>query len=85
MADPTRPPPSLTVKEESNASSMPLNVSLIVIGPSGRHAVVNGVEVKIGDTIGGYQLVAIKHQQIVLRRNGVDSIATIPPKHIIRR
>ena len=87
MADPTRPPPNLnlTTKEEGKTEAEPISVSLIVIGPTGRHAVINGVEVKVGGSVGGYEVLAIHPRQVVLRRNGVEKIADILPSHKITR
>ena len=85
MADPTRPPPNLTTKEEGKTEAEPISVSLIVIGPAGRHAVINGVEVKVGGSVGGYEVLAIHPRQVVLRRNGVEKIADILTSHKITR
>lgn len=80
LFDPTRPPEQMKAQEEVAADDLlPLNVSLIVVGPHGRHAVVNGSEVKIGDTVAGNVVLAIHPRHLQVRRNGMErTVAFLP-------
>lgn len=79
LVDPTRPPVGSSARQETVVEA-PLRISMIVIGPKGRHAVINGVEVKIGDAVNGFEVVAIDHGGVRLRRAGVDSDVQLLPR-----
>lgn len=68
LIDPTRPQvDSLPIEE----TGKPLpRVSAIMIGRNARHAVLDGVAVKVGGTIAGFEVATIEPGRVTLVRNG---------------
>lgn len=56
-----------------------MRVTFIVIGPNGRHAIINGVEARVGDVVNGFRVLAIEHGRVKLYRNGEERYADVLP------
>lgn len=79
LVDPTRPvfkEPSMGVGQDNNAADMLNNVlpsgfdlSFIRTGGNSTMAVINNQQVKVGDSIGGAQVVAIERNSVTLSIN----------------
>jgi hypothetical protein len=71
MRDPTQPP-AMQMAKAGKTSSTPytgpgLVVRSIRIGPAGRLAMIGGVGVKVGDSLGEAKVIAIRESEVVLR------------------
>lgn len=74
LSDPTRPPASSVALPAAPAETVPapeLRVTAIYIGGQGRHALINGMPLRIGDTVADATVTAITPQFVtVQRKNG---------------
>ncbi|MFT6915243.1 MAG: hypothetical protein ACJAWL_001546 [Motiliproteus sp.] len=67
--DPTRPPAqSGNGAATLNVKASPWQLQMIRIGTQGRQAVVNGVWMRQGDSVGGAELVSIESGTVVLKK-----------------
>ncbi|NJD06080.1 MAG: hypothetical protein FIA97_06235 [Methylococcaceae bacterium] len=72
-ADPMRPPAGFEGGEAGGQAGRELpKLSAIRIGPSGRVAVIGGAAVSVGETVAGYQVLAIEPGKVTLLRNGAE-------------
>lgn len=80
LTDPTRPPgvqtPHAISPEgfvppgQGAASNAALRVSAIILKPKGSYAIINGETVKVGDTVEGYDVVAIERGRVTMSHGG---------------
>jgi len=67
LTDPTRP--LLNVSPVQETQGLLPRLSAIVIGRHTRYALIDGVVIRVGEQIGGLEVVAIESMRVKLRRN----------------
>jgi hypothetical protein len=83
LVDPTRPPAGYEeVPATAAEDGPPPRVSAIQIGAHARHAVVNGRAARVGETVDGFEIVAIEPGRMTLRRNG--KLSEVPLLQAVR-
>lgn len=69
------------VSGEKTSTAKPLMLSMILHANDRQVAVINGRSVKVGDSVSGYRVMAIKKNQVVVARRGkTKKIALGKPK-----
>ena len=81
MTDPTRPPASVAVAIEAQEATRvaPPVLQSVIIGKSGRSAIIDGERVEIGGTFRDAKVVRIAEDEVVLRQGGVTQVLKMYP------
>jgi len=81
MTDPTRPPASVVVAIEAQEATRvaPPVLQSVIIGKSGRSAIIDGERVEIGGTFRDAKVVRIAEDEVVLRQGGVTQVLKMYP------
>ena len=81
MTDPTRPPASVAVAIEAQEPTRvaPPVLQSVIIGKSGRSAIIDGERVEIGGTFRDAKVVRIAEDEVVLRQGGVTQVLKMYP------
>ncbi len=79
--DPTRPPVGYAAEspEVPAAESGGLRLQSVLISPSHKAAIINGVVVKEGDKFGDAVLVKVAESEVVLRSAGASQVLKLYP------
>lgn len=79
LADPTRPPPGYGAGAQPAPPPPPLVVSSVFMSGRQAYAVVDGREVRVGDTLGEGRVTRIDEQGVWIRlREGVRQLPLLP-------
>ena len=71
LVDPTMPLAGMPDSDNPTLSQQPLpQLQGIVISNAGRSAVLNGLNVQIGQQVAGYRVLAIHSDAVILERDG---------------
>jgi hypothetical protein len=80
LIDPTRPPPGIETEQTPGRESDALpKFSGARIGKKMRVAMLNGVAVRVGDVVDGYEVLAIEATRVKLMRNGSETELQLLP------
>jgi MSHA biogenesis protein MshK len=81
MTDPTRPPASLMGPGDAQEPirAAPPVLQSIMIGKSGRFAIIDGERVEIGSTYRDAKVVRISEDEVVLREGGSTQVLKMYP------
>lgn len=81
MTDPTRPPASVAVAIQAHEVTQvaPPVLQSVMIGKSGRSAIIDGERVEIGATFRDAKVVRIAEDEVVLRQGGVTQVLKMYP------
>jgi hypothetical protein len=81
MTDPTRPPDVLLPASSKGVVAGSLQLTAIFVYPDRRIAVINGKEVRTGDTINEYTIINIQHDTVELKGSqGNLTVLTLFPQ-----
>jgi MSHA biogenesis protein MshK len=78
MNDPTRPPASFG-SSEPDAGGGGIMLQSVLISPSQKAAIINGVLVKLGEKYGDAVLIAVAENEVVLRGGGGRQVLKLHP------
>lgn len=67
--DPTRPDNSAVKSSKGRVLAQQLQLTMVQITESGPRATINGQVVTTGDQVGGYRVVAIRPNEVILQNN----------------
>jgi hypothetical protein len=81
LTDPTRPPPGYYEAEPEGAAEVGggLRLQSVMISPTHRSAIINGVMVKLGEKYGDAVLVKVGENEAVLKSGGVQQVLKLHP------
>jgi MSHA biogenesis protein MshK len=79
MNDPTRPPSSFGTGEPDTGGGGGILLQSVVISPTHRSAIINGVLVPLGGKYGGAVLVEVTEKEAVLRSGGTRQVLKLHP------
>jgi MSHA biogenesis protein MshK len=80
MNDPTRPPPGYDAAEpDTGDSGGGIMLQTVLITPTQKAAIINGVLVKLGEKYGDAVLIAVAENEVVLRSGGARQVLKLHP------
>ena len=79
MADPTRPPVSISAPRSPEAARRPVLQS-VLITPLRRSAIIDGERVDLGGRFGGAEVIQITETEVVLRSPGGAEVLKMYPE-----
>jgi len=80
LRDPTRPPAGYEVPGQNGQTEVAMpRISGVRIGKAGRLVMLDGKAAKVGDVVGGYEVIDIKRDKVRLRRNGAEMDVPLLP------
>lgn len=79
LNDPTRPPSSFGTSEPDVGGGGGIMLQSVVISPTHRAAIINGVLVPLGGKYGGAVLVEVTEKEAVLRSGGTRQVLKLHP------
>jgi MSHA biogenesis protein MshK len=79
MNDPTRPPATIDSGPGEVDAGDGSRLQSVMIWPSGRAAIINGVMVKQGEKYGDAVLVRVEESEVVLRRGAESQVLKLYP------
>lgn len=79
MNDPTRPPSSFGTSEPDTGGGGGIMLQSVLISPTHRAAIINGVLVPLGGKYGGAVLVEVTEKEAVLRSGGTRQVLKLHP------
>ncbi len=82
LKDPFRPPQAIIQAQSSAESVVPVRpvVRVLVISKDQRHAVIDGVVLKQGDTFDQWRIMQISPKGVRLQINGAEELMSISPR-----
>ena len=81
MTDPTRPPEGMGAAgmEAAGDAGGGMLLQSVMISPTHKAAIINGVMVRLGDRFGGAVLVKVAESEVVLRSDGTSQVLKLYP------
>jgi hypothetical protein len=80
LIDPTRPPVGyLTTEADAGEGGGGLMLQTVMISPTQKTAIINGVVVKLGEKYGDAVLTRVAENEVVLRSGGVNRVLKLYP------
>jgi MSHA biogenesis protein MshK len=80
LPDPTRPPAAFALPATNAAAVSGPVLQSILISSSRRHAIIDGRTVRVGDKVGGAEVVEITAGQVTLQEGGVKRVLQLFPR-----
>ena len=72
--DPTRPPGALATSAPGGDAGGGMTLQTVMISPTQKAAIIDGVMVKLGEKFGDAVLVSVAENQVVLKSGGVEQV-----------
>jgi MSHA biogenesis protein MshK len=80
MNDPTRPPPGYDAGEpDAGDAGGGIMLQTVLITPTQKAAIINGVLVRLGEKYGDAVLIAVAENEVVLRSGGARQVLKLHP------
>lgn len=79
VVDPTRPPAGYLATDDEAGAGVGLMLQSVLISPTQRTAIINGVVVKLGEKYGDAVLTRVAESEVVLRSGGVSRVLKLYP------
>ena len=77
--DPTRPPGALATSAPGGDAGGGMTLQTVMISPTQKAAIINGVMVKLGEKYGDAVLVRVAENQVVLKSGGAEQVLKLYP------